>query len=64
MNNSTFGKTMENLRKKISVKLVNNDRDYKKYVSKPSFVSQKILCKNFVAIHEIKLVLTLKVFLI
>ena len=64
MNNSTFGKTMENLRKKISVKLVNNDRDYKKYVSKPSFVSQKILCKNFVAIHEIKLVLTLEVFLI
>ena len=63
-NNSTFGKTMENLRKKISVKLVNNDRDYKKYVSKPSFVSQKILCKNFVAIHEIKLVLTLEVFLI
>ena len=64
MNNSTFGKTMENLRKKISVKLVNNDRDYKKYVSKPSFVSQKILWKNFVAIHEIKLVLTLEVFLI
>ena len=64
MNNSTFGKTMENLRKKISVKLVNNDRDYKKYVSKPSFVSQKILSKNFVAIHEIKLVLTLEVFLI
>ena len=63
MNNSAFGKTMENL-KKISVKLVNNARDYKKYVSKPSFVSQKIFSKNFVSIHEIKLVLTLEVFLI
>ena len=42
MNNSTFGKTMENLRKRISVRLVNNAEDYKKYVSKPSFVSQKI----------------------
>ena len=64
MNNSTFGKTMENLRKKISVKLVNNARDYKKYVRKTSFNSQKIFSKKFVAIHEIKLVLTLEVFLI
>ena len=30
-----------------------------KYVNKPSFVSQKILRKSFVAIHEIKPVLTL-----
>ena len=48
---------MENLRKRISVRLVNNVQDYKKYVSKPSFVSQKIFSKNFVAIHEIKPVL-------
>ena len=34
-------------------------KDYKKYVSKPSFVSQKIFSKNFVAIHEIKPVITL-----
>ena len=31
----------------------------KKYVSKSSFFSQKIFSKNFVAIHEIKPVLTL-----
>ena len=49
---------MENLRKGISVKLVNNAKDYKKYIGKPSFVSQKIFSKNFVAIHEIILVLT------
>ena len=52
MSNRVFGKTMENLRKRISVKLV-------KCVSKPSFVSQKILSKNFVSIHEIKPVLIL-----
>ena len=46
MNNSTFGKTMENLRKKINVRLVINAGDYKKYVSKPSFVSQKIFNKK------------------
>ena len=50
MNSSTFGKTMENLRKKKkkrNARLVNNVRDYKKYVSEPSFVSQKIFCKWF-----------------
>ena len=59
MNNSFFGKTMENLRKRMSVKLINNANDYVKCISKPIFVSQKIFSKNFVAIHEIKLVLTL-----
>ena len=53
-----YGKAMENLRKRINVRLVNNARDYKKYVSKPSFVSQKIFGKDFVAIYVIKPVLT------
>ena len=39
--------------------MVNNAGVYKKYVSKPSFVSQKIFSNNFVAIHKIKSVLTL-----
>ena len=60
MDNITFGKTMENLRKRIKVRLVNNVGDYKKYVTKPRFVSQKMLSKSFVAIHEIKPVLTLE----
>ena len=53
MNNSTLGRTMGNLRKIINVRLINNNGDYKKYVRKPSFVSQKIFNKNFVAIPEI-----------
>ena len=59
MNKTTFGKTKEYLKKRIIVRLVNNAKDYKKYVSKPSFISQKISNKNFVAIHEIKPVLVL-----
>ena len=59
MNNSTFGKTMENLRERVSVKLINNAKDYVKFISKSSFVSQKIFTKTFVAIHEIKSVLIL-----
>ena len=42
---------MENLRKWLKVRLVN---DYKKYVKKQSFVSQKAFNKNFVVIHEIE----------
>ena len=38
--------------------MYNNIKDCKKYVSKPSFVSQKIFSKTFVAIPEIKPVLT------
>ena len=59
MNNSTLGKTIENSRKIINIRSVNNAGDYKKYVSKPSFVSQKIFSKHFVAIHETELILTL-----
>ena len=59
MNNSVLGKTIENLRKIINVKLVNNAKDYVKCISKSSFVSKKIFSKCFVAINEIKPVLTL-----
>ena len=47
---------MENLRKRIKFRLVNNAKEYTKYVNKPSFVLQKIFNKHFMAIHEIKLV--------
>ena len=59
MNNSVYGKTMENVRERVKVKSVNNGKDYKKYLSKLSFVSQKTFSKSFVAIYEMKPVLTL-----
>ena len=55
--NSVYDKPMENSRKRITFRLVNNAGDYKRYVSKPSFVLQKIFSKNLVAIYEIKPVL-------
>ena len=36
---------MENLRKSINVKLVNNVKDYVKCVSRPNFVSKRFLIK-------------------
>ena len=59
MNNSVFVKRMENLRKRINVKLVNNAKDCVRSISKPSFISQKIFNKHLVAVHEIKPVLIL-----
>ena len=46
MNNAIYGKTMENLRNRIDVKVVNNEL---KCVSKPSYMSYKILDNNLVA---------------
>ena len=59
MDNRIYGKKLENIRKIINVRLVNNVKGYKEYASRLSFVSHKIFNKNIVAIHEIKPVLTL-----
>ena len=52
-------KAMENLRHRINVKHVNNEDDYLKCTSKPSYMSHKIFDNNSVAIHKSKLALTL-----
>ena len=43
MINSVYGETMENLRKIINVRLINNAKDYKKYVSKQILFHKKYL---------------------
>ena len=57
--NSAYGKTMENLRKRINVRFVNNKKDISKYSSRPTYVTHKLFNKDFAAIHEIKPVLIL-----
>ena len=60
MNNSIDGKTMGNLRKKkAKVRLVNNTKEYKKWLSRPTLVSQKIFSRNVIAFLEISPVLKL-----
>ena len=39
--NFVYGETMENLRKKINVRFVNNEKDFFKYTSKPTYVTHK-----------------------
>ena len=59
MMNSVYGKAMENLRKRINVRLVNNAEDFLKYTSKPTCITHKMFSKDYAAIHEIKPVLIL-----
>ena len=40
--NSVYGKTMENLQKRINVRLVNNEKDILKYTSRPSHITQNL----------------------
>ena len=59
MIDSVYGNTMENLRKTINVRLVNNAKDFLKYASKPTYITHKFFAENYSAIHEIKPVLIL-----
>ena len=54
MNNSVFGKTMENLRKRIDVKLITNQDALVKWAARPSYITSKIFSENLVAIHRKK----------
>ena len=59
MVNSVSGKTMENERKLIKVRLVANEKYFLKYSSKPTHITHKIICKNYAATHKIKPVIKL-----
>ena len=54
MINSVYDKTIENLRKRINVRLLNNEKDFLKYTNRPTHITRKIFGKNYAAIHEIK----------
>ena len=57
MINSVYGKTTENLRKRINVRLVSSEKDFLKYTCRPIYVTHKIFDKDYAATHETKLVL-------
>ena len=51
MNNSVFGKTMENIRNHKNMKLVTSDKKYLKYVMKPNFKDGFPLSKHSFAVE-------------
>ena len=60
MNNSVFGKTMENIRNRVNVKLVNNEEKLKKLIAKPNLKGPpKIFSENLISVHMKKTSLTM-----
>ena len=59
MNNSVFGKTMENIRNRVNVKLVNTEEKFKKLSAKPNYKGCKIFNENLISVHMKKTSLTM-----
>ena len=59
MINSFYGKTMENVRKRINMTSGKNAKDFLKYTSRPTCITHKVFGEDCAAIHEIKPVLIL-----
>ena len=51
MDNAVFGKTMENIRNRVDIKLVNNKKQAEKLSAKPNFKHCNIFSEDLVAIH-------------
>lgn len=54
MNNSVFGKTMENLRKRVDIQLVHHQKRLSKLSAKPGFKSCKIFNEDLASVELTK----------
>ena len=60
MNNTAFGKAMENIRNRIDAKLVSIKKLYLKLISNLGYMSQEMFDNDLVAIRKNKVLLMLK----
>ena len=51
MNNSVFGKTMENIRNRVDIRLVTRESQAKKLTCRPNYQHHTIFCENLTAVH-------------
>ena len=54
MNNSVFGKTMENIRNRKDIKLVTSKQQALKLIAKPNFKHRTIFTENLISVHMSK----------
>ena len=53
-NNAMFGKTMENIRKRMDLRLVTDSQKLEKLIAKPTFLDRTIYGTNLAAVHMAK----------
>ena len=51
MNNSVFGKTLENIRNRVDIRLISSDKLPQKLAAKPNFDRYTIFDENLIAVH-------------
>ena len=59
MNNSVFGKAMENIKNRVNIELVSSEAKARKFISEPKYEDRKIFSENLIAIHVKKKKLTM-----
>ena len=59
LNNAVYGRTMENMRKRIKIRITKTPKEFLKYALRPTYISLNVFSKNLVVIHEKKELLTL-----
>ena len=59
LNNTLHGKTMENIRKRIKIRIIKKKKGFIKYALRPTYIIPDIFGKRLIAFHEKKEQLTL-----
>lgn len=54
MNNSVFGKTMENIRNRVDIRLATKDKQVDKWLAQPNFKRRTIFTEQLAAVHMSK----------
>ena len=57
VNNSVFGKTLENIRNRVDIRLISSDKVAQKLAAKPNYDRCTIFDVNLIAVHRIKALL-------
>ena len=51
MNNSVFGKTLENIRNRVDIRLISTNKVAQKLAAKPNYDCSTIFDENLIAVH-------------